>query len=116
MWELRRMGLLQARNAGVSQPENPFLFNSHQTIKMQKMLPLDRHREHMAYTRLKTIFNQINECQQQLSSILLPANGRDFIRDGRTRTVLNSILNYMTNLLIDMKNVSSGMDAVINLH
>ena len=69
----------------------------------------------MAYTRLKTIYGQIDECQQCLSSILLPENGRDFVRDDRTRTRLSFILNRMTNHLIDMKNVSTGLDAVINL-
>ena len=65
--ELRRMGFLQARNAGMNQSENPFLFNQQQMDRMQSLLPLDRHREHLASRRLKTIQSQIEECQVRLS-------------------------------------------------
>ena len=43
MCELKRLGLFQGRNGGISQNENPFLFNSHQMAKMQNFLPLDQY-------------------------------------------------------------------------
>ena len=112
MNELRRVGNIQARNASVTQPEIPYLFYQHQADTMQSLLPLDRDREHLAFRKLMTIQNQIEECQARLSLVL--GSGRSFVRDERTKRRLNIIVNRLTSHLVDLKNVASGIDAVIS--
>ena len=91
MCELKRTGLLQGRNAGTDRLESPYLFHTQQTIKMQRLLLLDRHREDMAYCRLKVIHGQLQESINRLL-ILLPENEADFVRNDRTKISLNSLL------------------------
>ena len=112
MNELRRIGNIQARNVGVTQPETPYLFYQHQADTMQSLLPLDRDREQLAFRKLLTIQNQIDECQARLTLVL--NSGQSFVRNEQTKRRLNIIVNRLTSHLVDLKNVASGIDAVIN--
>ncbi len=114
MLELRRVGHIQARNAGLTHSEPPYLFHPHQADAMQRLLPLDRNREYLAFRKLMTVQNQIEECQALLS--LLLHSGRAFVRNGYTIRRLNDIVSRLTSHLVELKNVSKGIDAVINPH
>ena len=114
MFELRRVGHIQAINAGITHSESPYLFHQHQADAMQSLLPLNRNREYLAFRKLMTVQNQIEECQALLSLVL--NSGQPFVRNEYTKRRLNNIVSRLTSHLVDLKNASNGIDAVINPH
>ena len=61
MYQLKRAGLDQARNAtGHNTLENTYLFTQEQAMQMQNLLPLDRHKEFMALMKLRAISDQFS--------------------------------------------------------
>ena len=115
MYQLKRAGLDQARNAtGQNALESTYLFTQEQAIQMQNLLPLDRQKEFMALMKLRAICTQFQECQRHLSAIF-PSDGINFVRDNRTKARLNIIINLLTHRLSDIKNIASGLDSIMDL-
>ena len=115
MYQLKRAGQSQAQTA-TSQHEltNAYLFTQEQALQMQNLLPLNIQQEFTAFLKLRDIRAHLQECQHRLTAVF-PPDGRNFIRDDRTKARLNIIINMLTHRLSDIKNIASGLDSVINL-